>query len=123
MTATRRVLIADDEPNIVVSLEFLMKQQGFDVRIARNGEEALACVAAFAPEVVLLDVTMPVISGYEVARKIRENPAWQGIRIIMLTARGRESEVSKGLALGADLYVNKPFSTRDLVSQVKGMLE
>ncbi len=119
---THRVLIADDEPNIVMSLEFLMRQHGFEVCIARNGEEALAAVASFHPDIVLLDVIMPVKSGYEVAQKIRENPAWEAIKIIMLTAHGRETEVSKGLALGADAYVTKPFSTRELVAQVKALL-
>jgi DNA-binding response OmpR family regulator len=120
---TKRVLIADDEPNIVVSLEFLMRQNGFDVRIVRNGDEALAAVAEFAPDLVLLDVMMPVRNGYEVAQRIRENPAWQGIKIVMLTAKGRETEVSKGIAVGADAYVTKPFSTRELVARVKRMLE
>lgn len=119
---TKRVLIADDEPNIVVSLEFLMQQHGFEVRVARNGDEALAAIEAFHPDLVLLDVTMPVKSGYEVAQMIRDNPAWQSIKIVMLTARGRDTEVSKGMALGADVYVTKPFSTRDLVAQIKQML-
>ena len=119
---TKRVLIADDEPNIVVSLEFLMRQNGFDVRIVRNGDEALAAVAEFAPDLVLLDVMMPVRNGYEVAQRIRENPAWQGIKIVMLTAKGRETEVSKGIAVGADAYVTKPFSTRELVERVKRLV-
>ncbi|MEO5699232.1 MAG: response regulator [Casimicrobiaceae bacterium] len=117
-----RVLIADDEPNIVISLEFLMTQQGFEVRIARNGDEALALAESFIPDVVLLDVTMPMQSGYEVARKIRDNPALQHVKIIMLTARGRDTEASKGIAMGADLYVTKPFSTRELVDQVRAMV-
>lgn len=119
---SKRVLIADDEPNIVVSLEFLMRQSGYDVVVVCNGDEALAAVDSFAPDLVLLDVTMPGRSGYEVAQKIRESPAHAATKIVMLTARGRDTEVSKGLALGADAYVTKPFSTRDLVATVKEML-
>lgn len=118
----KKILIADDEPNIVVSLEFLMRQRGYDVRVASDGAAALAAVAEFRPDLVLLDVMMPSVSGYDVCQKLRENPEWQGIRIIMLSAKGREVEVSKGIAVGADAYVTKPFSTRDLVAKVSEML-
>lgn len=118
----KKVLIADDEPNIVVSLDFLMEQQGFDVRVARDGDEVLALVQSFEPDLVLLDVAMPAKSGYEVAQRIREDPARSHVKIIMLSARGRDTEISKGLALGADLYVTKPFSTRELVAQVRTLL-
>lgn len=110
-----KVLIADDEPNIVISLEFLMQRGGYDVKVARNGEEALALVESFAPDLVLLDVMMPRISGYEVCRRMRERPDWKHIKIVMLSAKGREAEVSKGVSLGADLYVTKPFSNRKSV--------
>ena len=118
----KRVLIADDEPNIVTSLEFLLRQKGYDVRVAGAGDEALRVVAEFGPELVLLDVMMPRMSGYDVCQKIRENPAWHGIRIIMLSAKGRDVEVTKGMAVGADAYVTKPFSTKDLVARVQQML-
>ena len=118
----KKILIADDEPNIVVSLEFLMRQKGYDVKVATNGEDALAAVGEFAPDLILLDVMMPRLSGYDVCQKVRENPAWAGIRIIMLSAKGRDVEVNKGLAVGADAYVTKPFSTKDLVEQVARML-
>jgi DNA-binding response OmpR family regulator len=118
----KRVLIADDEPNIVTSLEFLLRQKGYDVRVAGAGDEALRAVAEFGPELVLLDVMMPRMSGYDVCQKIRENPAWHGIRIIMLSAKGRDVEVTKGMAVGADAYVTKPFSTKDLVARVQQML-
>jgi DNA-binding response OmpR family regulator len=119
----KRVLIADDEPNIVVSLEFLMRQKGYEVRVATNGEDALRAVAEFAPDLILLDVMMPRMSGYDVCQKVRENPAWQGIRIVMLSAKGRDVEVTKGMAVGADAYVTKPFSTQDLLATVGRMLE
>jgi DNA-binding response OmpR family regulator len=118
----KRILIADDEPNIVVSLEFLMKQKGYDVKVVTNGEEALRAVGEFDPALILLDVMMPRMSGYDVCQKVRENPAWAGIRIIMLSAKGRDVEVNKGMAVGADAYVTKPFSTKDLIAQVAQML-
>ena len=119
---TRKILVVDDEPNIVVALEYLMRQNGFEVRAARNGEEALAAVVEFRPDLVLLDVMMPVKDGYQVAQTIRDNPDLAGIKILMLTAKGRGTEVSKGMAVGADGYITKPFSTLELVAQVKRML-
>lgn len=118
----RRILIVDDEPNIVLSLEFLMQQSGFDVAVARDGAEALERMQSFQPDLVLLDVMMPVLNGFEVCQKIRENSAWNAVKIVMLSAKGRESEVNKGLALGADAYVTKPFSTRELVERVAAMM-
>ena len=117
-----KVLIADDEPNIVTSLEFLMTRSGYEVRVARTGEEALALVASFAPDLVLLDVMMPQRSGYEVCQKMRERPEWRHIKIVILSAKGREAEVSKGLSLGADAYVTKPFSNRELIARVGELL-
>ena len=118
----KKILIADDEPNIVVSLEFLMKQSGYDVRVATDGEDALHAVSEFKPDLILLDVMMPRLSGYDVCQKVRENPAWAGVRIIMLSAKGRDVEVNKGIAVGADAYVTKPFSTKDLMATVREML-
>ena len=120
---TKKILIADDEPNIVAALEFLLRQRGYNVQVARNGEEALALVEASIPDLVLLDVMMPKKSGYEVCARIRERPEWQHIKVIMLTAKGRETEVSKGLSLGASLYVTKPFSTRELMEKIKALLD
>lgn len=118
----RRVLIADDEPNIVISLEFLMQQSGYEVRVARNGDEALAEIQAFAPDLVLLDVMMPQRNGYEVLQAIRGDPARRATKVLLLTAKGRDVDVEKGLGLGADGYVTKPFATRDLVARVKALL-
>jgi DNA-binding response OmpR family regulator len=118
----KSILVVEDEPNIVLSLQFLMKKAGFDVRVARDGDEALAEVASQAPDLILLDVMIPKRDGYEVCQTIRANPAWQGIYIIMLTAKGREVDREKGIALGANDYVTKPFSTRDLTEKVKQIL-
>ncbi len=119
---TKKILIVDDEPNIVISLEFLMKKEGFEVAVAVDGEEALAKVDSFRPDLVLLDVMMPKKSGFEVCEALRADPEMAGLLVVMLTAKGRETEVAKGLAIGADAYVTKPFSTKDLVVKVKGML-
>ena len=119
----KRVLVVDDEPNIVMSLEFLMRRAGFEVGVARNGREALEALEGAPPDLLLLDVMMPEFDGYEVCERVRARPDWSGTKIVMLTARGREVERERGLSLGADAYVTKPFSTRDLVEQVKRMLD
>lgn len=116
-----RILIVDDEPNIVVSLEFLMRQKGYETQVARDGEEALAAVESFRPDLVLLDVNVPGRDGFEVCQKLRAD-GWTELKIVMLTAKGRDIEIEKGLALGADAYVTKPFSTRELVARVAAML-
>lgn len=119
---SKKVLIVDDEPNIVTSLEYLMKKAGYEVTIARNGDEAIALVESFLPDVVLLDVMMPRRSGYEVCQQIRERADWQHIKVVMLSAKGREAEVNKGLSLGADTYVTKPFSNQELMATINGLL-
>ncbi|HEY8243782.1 MAG TPA: response regulator [Casimicrobiaceae bacterium] len=120
---SKKVLIADDEPNIVAAVEFLLQRSGYEVHVARNGDEALKLVEACNPDLVLLDVMMPVRSGYEVCKRIRENDAWRHIKIIMLSAKGRDAEVTKGLAIGADDYVTKPFSTRELLQRIGELLQ
>jgi DNA-binding response OmpR family regulator len=117
------VLVVEDEPNIVESLSFLMKQAGFVVRVARDGNTAVRTIESEAPDLVLLDIMMPRCDGYEVCRTIRANPAWDGVRIIMLSAKGRELDRRKGLELGADDYVTKPFSTRQIVERVHEILD
>ena len=121
-SAAKKVLIADDEQNIVISIEFLMKREGFQVLIARDGEEALNKVASEHPDLILLDVMMPKKNGYEVCQSIKSDPALATTKVLMLTAKGRDTEVAKGLAIGADAYMTKPFSTRDLVAKAKELL-
>ncbi len=116
------ILIVDDEHYIVTSLEFVMKGAGFQVGVAYDGEEALAKVEEMVPNLVILDVMMPKLDGFEVCEKIRANPAWESVRIIMLTAKGRDSERERGLSLGADDYMTKPFSTRDILKRVREVL-
>jgi DNA-binding response OmpR family regulator len=119
---SKKILIADDEPNIVAALEFLLQRNGYEVHVARNGDEALKILEASQPDLVLLDIMMPQRSGYEVCKCIRESAEWRHIKIIMLSAKGRDAEVSKGLAIGADLYVTKPFSTRDLLGNISALI-
>ena len=119
---TKKILIVDDEPNIVISQEFLVKKEGFTVAVAADGEEALAKVAEFSPDLILLDVMMPKKSGFEVCEALRADPARSGLKIIMLTAKGRDTEMAKGLALGADAYMTKPFSTKDLIARIREVL-
>ncbi len=119
---SKSILVVDDEPNIVLSLEFLMTQAGYEVSTAADGEAALQRIEAAPPDLVLLDVNIPKRNGYEVCETIRANPAWEGVRIVMITAKGRDVEREKGLALGADDYIIKPFSTHEVVDKVAEVL-
>jgi len=116
------ILVVEDEPNIVESLSFLMKKAGFVVRVARDGDTAVRTIESEAPDLVLLDIMMPRRDGYEVCRTIRANPDWDHVRIIMLSAKGRDLDRRKGLELGADDYITKPFSTREIVERVQEIL-
>jgi len=117
-----KILIVDDEINITISLEFLMKKMGYETLVAHDGAQALEKVAGYRPDLILLDVMMPKISGFDVCERIRANPEYEDIKIIMLTAKGREVEVTKGLALGANEYIIKPFSTKELVQRIEQIL-
>ena len=119
---SQSVLIVDDEPHIVRSLEFLMTKAGYAVRVARDGEQALNEIAKAQPDLVLLDAMMPKRDGFDVCQTIRTNPDWASTRVIMLTAKGRDIEREKGLAMGADDYITKPFSTREVVALVEKIL-
>lgn len=118
----RRILVADDEPNILAALEFMLSRAGYEVDVARDGEEALRRLEQRLPDLVLLDVMMPVLSGYDVCERLRARPEWAGVKVAMLSARGREAETSRGLAAGADLYLVKPFSNRELLQKIDALL-
>jgi DNA-binding response OmpR family regulator len=122
MIITASILIADDDPNILKALTFLMRRQGHAVRTATDGRQALAAIAEAPPDLVLLDVMMPRGNGYDVCQKVRATPAYDAVRIIMLTAKGREAEQRAGLELGADAYVTKPFAIGDVLDCVAGIL-
>jgi DNA-binding response OmpR family regulator len=119
---SQKVLIADDEPNIVLSLEYMMKREGHDVVVARDGREALEAIRRERPRLVLLDAMMPGMSGFAVCEAVRADAALRDTRILMLTAKGRETDVARGMGAGADAYITKPFSTRELAQKVRDML-
>lgn len=119
----KRVLLAEDDPSILLSLEFLLTDAGYAVTTATNGGDAFALVQAHRPDLVVLDIMLPVMNGFEVCRRLRAQPALSRTRILMLTARGREHEMTHGLALGADAYLTKPFATRELKRVVADLLE
>lgn len=119
---TQRILIADDEPNIVISLEYLMKRAGYEVSVARDGQETIDAIRRERPHLVLLDVMMPKKSGFEVCQELRADEALKGTLVLMLTAKGRDTDVDKGLGVGADAYMTKPFATKDLLAKVGELL-
>ncbi len=119
----KKILIVDDEPSIIVPVQFLMEQNGYDVMVAFSGEEAMEIIAEKKVDLILLDIMLPVIDGFEVCQRVRENPRWNKIKIILLTALGSDANVEKGLALGADAYITKPFSNIEIVDKVKELLE
>lgn len=121
-TVPAKVLIVEDEESILLSLEFLLGKEGYAVDTARDGAAALRALQAQPPDLVLLDVMLPLIDGFELCRLIRENPALRSTRIMLLTARGREAEIARGMALGADAYLTKPFSTRELMEKIRALL-
>lgn len=119
----KQILIVDDEPSIIVALQFLMEQNGYKTIVAFSGEEAMEAVAQHRPDLILLDIMLPVVDGFEVCQRVRENPEWKDIRIVMVTALGSEVNVTKGLDLGADAYITKPFSNAELVAKVRELIE
>lgn len=122
MNTRSSVLIAEDEETIVESLRFLMEKEGYDVSVATDGQTAITMITRDVPDMVLLDVMMPGCDGFEVVRAVRGDPKTRAIPIMMLTAKTREVDRRKGLELGVDDFVTKPFSTRDVVSRVKALL-
>ncbi|MGD8716932.1 MAG: response regulator [Desulfobacterales bacterium] len=119
----KEILIVDDEPGIVVPLQFLMKQQGYNVMTAERGEDALDLIYQYKPDLVLLDIMLPGIDGYEVCEIVRLNPDYRDVKIVFLTARRSEVEIAKGLSIGGDAYITKPFSNAELVALVKKLLQ
>jgi DNA-binding response OmpR family regulator len=119
----KKILAVDDEPNILMSIEFILEMEGYEVHIARDGEEALEVAERVAPDLILLDVNMPRKDGYEVCRILREREDMAGTKVIMLTAKGQTLEKKKGLEVGADEYVTKPFSAEDLLEKIRTMIE
>jgi DNA-binding response OmpR family regulator len=123
MNQRPKILIVDDEPNIVVPLQFLMEQNGYDVKIAETGEAAIDLMARFRPDLVLLDIMLPGVNGLEVCQMLREDPGLKHTKIILVSALGRDVDIAKGIAMGADAYITKPFSNREIVSRVDELLK
>ena len=119
---THRILIADDEPNIVISLEYLMKREGYEVIVARDGTQALEAILRERPSLVLLDVMMPGKTGFDVCQEVRATPGVNNTPILMLTAKGRDTDIAKGMAMGATAYLAKPFSTKEIAAKVRELL-
>ena len=119
---THKILIADDEPNIVISLEYLMKREGYEVIVARDGTQALEAILRERPSLVLLDVMMPGKTGFDVCQELRALPDFKDMPIVMLTAKGRDTDIAKGLAMGATAYLAKPFSTKEIAAKVRELL-
>jgi DNA-binding response OmpR family regulator len=117
-----KILIVDNEPNILMTLEFLLAQHGHQVRVARSGEEALDSVTAERPDLIIMDIALPFRSGFEVCQIVRRRPEWKDVRIVLLSARGRHVDVAKGMAMGADAFFVKPFSTQEFVKRVRDLL-
>jgi DNA-binding response OmpR family regulator len=120
--AAKRILVAEDEPNIVISLEFLLKEAGYEVSVARDGLQALALAGELRPDLIVLDVMLPALNGFDVCHRIRGDDEVKGTKVLMLTARGREIEVTRGMDAGADAYMTKPFATRELIKVVAELL-
>lgn len=119
----KKILIVDDEPNILMSLDFLMRKEGYEVFIARDGAEALDILKRELPDIIVLDIMMPNVDGYEVCQHVKNNESTNHIKIIFLTAKSKKEDIEKGYEMGADLYLTKPFSTRNLVKKVKELTE
>jgi DNA-binding response OmpR family regulator len=119
----KRILIVEDDDNILISLNFLMTNRGYDTRTCGNGQEAVTIAAGFRPHLVLLDIMLPGQNGYEVCRTLRGNPDHANIKIVVLSAKGRDAEIARAQELGADAYLTKPFSTRDVTDTVRRLIE
>ena len=117
-----KILIAEDEPSIVLSLEFLLQYAGYDVTVARDGKQAWHSACLTRPDLIVLDIMLPLLDGFEICRRVRETATLGHTKILILTARGRGSEIQKGLELGASTYMTKPFSTRELVRKIGELL-
>lgn len=123
MSTTKKILVVDDDPYILMSLEFLMKKNGFEVMVARNGTEALDIVEKQVPDIVLLDIMMPDVDGYAICKHIKSSKKLKEAKVVFMSAKSKETDIRKGYDLGASLYVTKPFSTRQLLKQVQELLD
>ncbi len=119
----KQILVVDDDPDILMSLEFLMKKNGYQVMIARNGTEALEAINTVKPNLILLDIMMPDVDGYSICKHVKSKKDLKDIHVVFLSAKTKETDVQKGLDLGASMYITKPFSTRDLMKKVNELMQ
>jgi len=119
----QKIMVVDDEPHLVRSLTFILEKAGYNVSSASNGEEALSKIQQSKPDLVFLDVMMPKKNGYAVCEEIKKSPELKDIYVIILTAKGQETDRSQGLKAGADEFITKPFSPLEIVARVKKILE
>ena len=122
MNNHKKILIVDDEPNIVMSLEYAFKKKDFKVFIARDGTEALEIAEREVPSVVLLDIMMPQLDGYETLRRIKDNTKLEETKVIFLSAKSKQEDIDKGLRVGADSYLTKPFSIKKVIQNVEQLI-
>ncbi|MGD8703526.1 MAG: response regulator [Desulfosarcina sp.] len=119
---SKTVLIVDDELSILVPLQYLMEKEGYQARLAQSGKEAIEKITKVRPDLILLDIMLPDLDGYEIYQMIRQRPEWESIRIIFLTAKNRDADMAKGLAMGADAYITKPFSNTELIQKIRALI-
>lgn len=117
-----KIVIVDDEPNIVMTLEYAFKKQGFEVFIARDGGEALDILESVVPDIVLLDIMMPKVDGYQTLKWIKNNPGLKSTKVVFLTAKNKTSDIEKGLSMGVDKYLIKPFSVKKIIAEITELL-
>lgn len=117
-----KILIVDDEPNIVMSLDYLLRRKNFETFIARNGTEALSSIYDHAPDLILLDIMMPDVDGYQICKQVKENPETKHIKVIFISAKSKKDDIDKGYSLGADMYIMKPFSNKEILEQITNLL-
>jgi DNA-binding response OmpR family regulator len=123
MSQAYKILVVDDDPYILMSLEFLMRKNGFDVMIARNGTETLELLEQNTPDVVLLDIMMPDVDGYAICKHIKSSAKHKHCKVVFVSAKSKETDIQKGYDLGAELYITKPFSNKDLVNKIASLLD
>lgn len=118
----KKILIVDDEPSITIPLKFLMEQNQFEVKVVHSGEDALASIDSFGPDLVLLDVMLPAADGFQVCQKLKADPTQENLKVVFISAMTRDLDIAKGNTLGADAYITKPFSNADVIRQIKDLL-
>ncbi len=119
----KKILIVDDEPNIVMTLEYTFKKNEFEVFIARDGEEAMEILKKEIPHAIILDIMMPKVDGYETLNQIKADKRLENCKVVFLTAKNKEADIEKGISMGVDAYITKPFSLKNVVDQINSLID